>query len=188
MRTGKSSINPKEKARMADIMRELSRFEPGSTARKNVAISYAQIDRLRLKRIRSAIGKKIIPIPLNERVIEYHPATGKMVWGLHPAPERIGFDATNARRDGTRYLTGADGKTITAARMAHEAIHGPIPEDHEVYCVNGDHDDLSAANLRCKPIKHVVVIKEMTDEDRAMIPDDLKERLRKLREAREAEQ
>lgn len=181
------SISSKEKTRLADRAKVLASLSHNPEARQRASQAFAQQDQMRLRACRSAIGKGVIPILMPERVIEYLPSTGEFRWAIHPDPARIGTSPLNVSKDGTRYISRSDKKgTVSAARLAHEAVHGPIPEHHGVYCVNGDQGDLSILNLRLYEIKNVKRELDAMLQEPVEIPDELRAKLRANRLAREA--
>jgi hypothetical protein len=102
----------------------------------------------RLRRCRSATGKRKIAVHTGERVYEYYPATGDILWGVHPSKEKIGTSAINYHRSGQPRILDENGRYLSAARVVHEAVHGPLEEDDIVYAINNDPKDLRILNLR----------------------------------------
>lgn len=183
----KSPINPKEKARLKAMHDHIAQYSFDPEAMKRVALSYSQLEQAYLRRCQSALGKGEVAVSMGTRMLIYVPAKGDLVWLVHPSIEKQGHDATITRKDGVRIIYGEDGKGVPAARVAYAAVHGSIPENHEVYCVNNDPSDLTVRNLRSREVKesYVKALDRMV-QDPVEVPGDLRAKLRALREAREA--
>lgn len=107
------------------------------------------LDAARLKRCKSVIAKGRIPIYAGDYIYAYYPSTGKVIWMKHVINTKIGENAIVAKQNGRSFtLLNEKGEQVSAARMIFAAVHGEIPEEHDVYCVNGDNSDFSILNLR----------------------------------------
>lgn len=142
----KKSINPKEKARLKKQSDFAASLEPAEQDRYMRSLGLA--DALRMKRIKSAIGRKSIALFCGSNRYRYFPATGEIVWADTSVTHEAGTDATSRLANGYKRVRDSDGNYVSAARLVHEAVHGPIPEGHECYCINNDPGDLRITNLR----------------------------------------
>lgn len=180
----KKPINPKEKRRLAAIMKAISRYsddtEEHRAARNRIQQKYLQEDILRERNCRSAISKRCVPIAFENNILEYYPSTGELLYAGVTAGYKEGMSATKVRKDGVHYLHLRDGGTVATARVIHEAIHGPIPDDHGVYCVDNDPGNLTIRNLRTYRMNRKLIASEIAERERA------KELLKRIREERKA--
>ena len=173
----KSSVNPKEKARLAEIMKELEGLKDNPEGYHKATMAHSKAERYRMKRCKSAIAKRFLPIEIGSNVIRYYPSTGKLEWAVHPNLEKMGENPAHIRKDGTRYFSLPSSSIISAARLIHSVVHGEIPPDHEVYCVNNDPSDLRILNLRMRKTNRRYA--------NSMRNISSKEAYRKIREAKE---
>ena len=180
----KKPINTKEKRRLQAIMAHVSRYsddtEEHRGARRRIYQMYNQEEAAHLTRCRAAIGKRLVPIAFDGSILEYDPVEGTLVFAGIAAGYKLGESAIRVRKDGTRYLHLRDGGTTTATRVIHEAIHGPIPDDHGVYCVDNDPGNLTITNLRTYRMHRKLIASEIAERERA------KEILQKIRAERKA--
>lgn len=140
-------VHPKEKARLAAQRRRMTSLY--GEARKEYLHHIGQLEQHREKRCRSAVAKGSILINLSNRTYEYFPSTGEVLWAASAlAMHKVGSSALALHKNGYAILYDANSNAVPATRMIHEAVHGPIEEGHEVYCVNGDNKDLRIRNLR----------------------------------------
>jgi hypothetical protein len=157
----KSAMNPKEKMRLKAIREHLSRYSHDPAAQRRIAISYSLMEAERMKRCRAVLGKGSVIITFEDRMLDYRPATGEILWAVHPAHAKIGEEASVIRATGIRMLGQQP-----AARLVYEAVHGPIDQAHEIYCVNNDPADLRILNLRTRDTGRIVEVP--IERDRAL--------------------
>ena len=175
------SIHPKEKARRRSIneeMMRLSRCDPA--AAKRLKIQHGLLEKAYEERNRRAMSDGVTRVmSVGTYSVEYTPRTGEFHWVLHSDSKRMFQDALSTVRNGTRVIYGEGGKAYSAARIAYQAVHGEIPEDHMVYCVDKNPANLKPNNLRSclhRAKREVIVLS-----------DEARERVREaLRAARES--
>lgn len=203
----KSSINPKEKARLRHMYQRwvaLNKVSPDKARAFQNSCSAAEKGyRSRCRTaMRTADGvENTLPLLIDSYMAIYYPRTGRVIWHEHPDEELRGKDAlrypkrktkVKVRNETGRFVLetkdgpdvlgppiiyGEGGRPYTAARLCYEAIHGKVPPDHLVYSVDSRVDPLIATNLRCVP--------RSSEEKPVELPQELKDKLRELREARE---
>lgn len=136
-----------EKMRLAAIRKDAATL--GIKGQDRYFRSIALLDAARKKRCMAVIRKGRIPIYAGDYIYAYYPSTGKVVWMVHSINTKIGENALVSKQNGRSFtLLNEKGEQVSAARIIFAAVHGEIPEEHDVYCVNGDNSDLTILNLR----------------------------------------